>query len=652
MAGVTSLRLADAPSLMTAKKDPRVALYLSHLFGSPCVARESHVTRAFLPSARFDNLRDFTTTKLAGFEQELRANELDGVERVLERAEDAARAGYFVAGYVSYEAAPAFDAGLCVHPHDVEQIDRPPLAWFGVFRAATTTRLSLPRYRRAAHNAPWVSTVDEEEYVKKVHSILDEIEVGAVYQVNLTNSLVKKGFVEPTALYRQLLLAQQPSYGTLIELEHSAIVSASPELFVDWDGSVLRSRPMKGTARRGRFREEDDARAQALLDSAKESAENVMIADLIRNDMGKVAEIGTVTATELRALEGYPNVWQLVSEIQCRTRDDVRIVDIFRAMFPCGSVTGAPKQSAMEIIEHLEVRERGVYCGAIGLLEPASSGLHARFNVAIRTAVVDLIGDVSRYGSGGGIVADSNPENEYREMVLKAEMLSVAPPRPFRLLETFGYFGDSSNEVLRRHLDRLRASANYFGYRYPADLEERVAFRLQDPRGLPRIRVLLSRDGELEVQRGAAPPLRSTPIRLAIDDEPVSSESVMLYHKTTLRDTYASRQRKFPHVDDVVMMNEKGECTETTIANVAARCGAVWFTPPLSSGCLPGIGRARLVEEGVLIERVLRPEDLRGADELAVVNSLRGWQPARLWTGGESFEGALASRGARTQDSI
>jgi para-aminobenzoate synthetase / 4-amino-4-deoxychorismate lyase len=447
----------------------------------------------------------------------------------------------------------------------------------------------------------------------------------------LTNTLANTGAIDPAPLYRQLLLAQQPAYGALIELEHSAIVSASPELFVEWDGSLLRSRPMKGTTRRGRFHEEDDANALALEHSPKESAENVMIVDLIRNDMGKVAEIGTVTATELCSLESYPNVWQLVSEVQCRTKDNTRLVDIFRAMFPCGSVTGAPKHSAMEIIERLEVEERGVYCGAIGLLQPTSERPYARFSVAIRTAVVNRGVECATYGSGGGVVADSDPENEYREMVLKSEMLSTAPPRPFRLLETFAYDGVHSVETLQRHLERLRSSADFFGFSYPHDLEERVISMLSDSGDLPRIRLLLSRQSEIELQRATAPARRSTPVRLAIDDEPVSSDSIMLFHKTTQRGVYTKRRRRFPNADDVVMVNEMGECTETTIANLAARFGADWFTPPLASGCLPGIGRAQLIDAGALVERVLRPEDLRAADELAVVNSLRGWQPAALW---------------------
>jgi para-aminobenzoate synthetase/4-amino-4-deoxychorismate lyase len=585
-------------------------------------------------------VRDLTTTTLNVFEGELRASALDEVESVLRQAEDAARQGRWVAGYVSYEAAPAFDRRLSVRARD-DQPGKLPFAWFGVFQSATTSRLSLPRYQHVDAHTPWKGQINQEDYVKKVQSILDEIEVGTAYQVNLTNTLVNESGVDPQALYRQLLIAQLPSYGSLIELEGVAIVSASPELFVEWDGTRLRSRPMKGTTRRGRFQQEDEARAAALVNSQKESAENVMIVDLIRNDMGKVAEIGTVMATEIRTLEAYPNVWQLVSEIQCQTRRDVGLVDIFRAMFPCGSVTGAPKQSAMEIIERLEVGERGVYCGAIGLLQPQSDGLRARFSVAIRTAVIT--GIEARYGSGGGVVAESDPELEFREMTLKAEMLGVEPARPFRLLETFGYGADVSSETLRAHLERMRSSAVFFGFRCPGDLEERVIARLGMCEEFSRIRLLLSRSGEIELQRGEAPSPRLAPVRLAIDDEPVCSESIMLFHKTTLRHPYDRRRRKFPRADDVVMINERGECTETTIASIAARVGDIWFTPPLSSGCLPGIGRARLIDEGVLTEGVLRPDDLRGADELAVVNSLRGWQCATLWTDDDPSNGRLSA---------
>ncbi|HWD95192.1 MAG TPA: chorismate-binding protein [Acidimicrobiales bacterium] len=593
-------------------------------------------------------MRDFTTTKLGAFEGELRADGLDDVESVVKQAEEAARRGRWVAGYLSYEAAPAFDPGLVVRARSGDPSGRVSLAWFGVFRDATTTPLRLPRRRHADGRTAWTPLIQEEDYVKKICSILDEIEVGTAYQVNLTNMLVSDASVDPELLYRRLLIAQQPAYGSLIQHDDVAIASASPELFIDWDGELLRSRPMKGTSRRGRFCAEDEARAAALVSSPKELAENVMIVDLIRNDMGRVAEIGTVKATELRSLEAYPNVWQLVSEVQCRTRDGVSLVEIFRAMFPCGSVTGAPKQSAMEIIERLEVAERGVYCGAVGLLSPTVGGLHARFSVAIRTAAI--AGSTAKFGSGGGVVADSDPEKEHQEMALKAEMLG-APQRPFRLLETFGYGGDDSVGTIRRHLDRLRTSAIFLGFKYPVDLEERVIATLVNKGDHLRIRLMLSRGGEVDLQSEEAPSARTTPVRLAIDDEPVCSESMMLFHKTTLRDMYTRRRRKFPLADDVVMINEKGECTETTIANIAARRGGAWFTPPLASGCLPGIGRARLIEEGVLMEADLRPEDLFAADELAVVNSLRGWQVATLWRGEDPERGgsATVSVGQRTR---
>jgi para-aminobenzoate synthetase/4-amino-4-deoxychorismate lyase len=594
---------------------------------------------ARVPTARFDNLRDFTTTTLDGFERALRADVLDEVIDVLSRAEHAAQRGQWVAGYVSYEAAAALDPSLPVHARDRERAGRVPLAWFGIFRTGTTRPLVLPRYRRVT-SSPWTSRIREDDYVKKVQSILDEIEIGSAYQVNLTTTLLHDGVIDPEALYRQLVVAQQPAYGSLFTFDDVAIVSASPELFFEWDGARLRTRPMKGTTRRGRFPAEDEARAAVLMSSNKESAENVMIVDLIRNDMGKVAEIGTVVATELRSLEAYPNVWQLVSEVQCRTRPDVTLLDIFRAMFPCGSVTGAPKQSAMEIIQRLEESERGVYCGAVGLLRPEREGMRARFSVAIRTAVV--AGNAAHYGSGGGVVAESDPTCEYHEMVLKAEMLAAAPTRPFRLLETFGDGPGVSRDTVRAHVDRMRSSARFFGFRYPEDLEERVISGLGSETPA-RIRLLLSRSGYLEVQRGESPAPRRGPVRLVIDDEPVSSESVMLFHKTTSRRPYDRRRRAHPRADDVVMINERGECTETTIATIAMRRGERWFTPPLASGCLPGIERARLIREGVLTEAVVRPEDLSSADELAVLNSLRGWQRATLSADDETSGGGVES---------
>ena len=582
------------------------------------------------PRVRFDDMRARTSSVLTSFQGELRADHVDQVPAVLEAVEEAARAGHWCGGFVTYECAPAFDKGLRVHERDPQWCATTPLAWFGVFESCPTTALRLPRAPRAQRPPSWVAMTAEDDYRAAVRSILKDIEVGNVYQVNFTDRMVTREPGDLRALYRQLLTAQQPAYGALIEVDDTVVVSASPELFIDWDGEWLRSRPMKGTIRRGRWLEEDADLSRTLATSPKETAENIMIVDLIRNDMGKVAMFGSVTTPHLRSLEAYPNVWQLVSEVECTTRPGVGLGDVFAAMFPCGSVTGAPKQSAMGVIAALETSPRGVYCGAVGLVGPGTAAPFARFNVAIRTAVVDLTTREARFGSGGGIVAASRPDDEYREMELKSNMLNWTSTRPFRLLETFRHTPGVTNDNLERHLARLRRSADFFGFRVPFDLDARVASKLAEVDYDARVRVLLASNGRLEVIKAAAPAPRPGPVRLAVDDEPVDSQFPMLFHKTTERALYVGRRKRHPDVDDVILINERGECTEVTTANLAARIGSVWLTPPISAGCLPGIERAGLLERGELREATLRPEDLVAAEELAVVNSLRGWRTAVL----------------------
>jgi len=588
------------------------------------------VTTSIHPSARFDDARGATTSILSGYRGELRAERLTQVRDVLERAEAAALDGWWVAGFVTYECAPAFDPGLEVHERDPSWCPQLPLAWFGLYERCVTGPLRLPRGGQRPGGPRWDVGIAREEYALRVKAIHDEIEAGNAYQVNFTSSVLSRSPGEPGALYRQLVMAQQPAHAALIELDGVAIVSASPELFIDWDGTTLRSRPMKGTRRRGRWREEDDQREAELTGSAKDRAENVMIVDLIRNDMGKVARVGSVSVDELWSTEAYPYVWQMVSEVRCATRPHTRLVDVFDAMFPCGSVTGAPKQSAMGIIRSMESAARGVYCGAVGLLCPAAQGVHVRFNVAIRTAVLDSASGRARFGSGGGIVADSQPEAEYRELVLKAAMLNSSLGQPFRLLETFRFTPGEPNAHVGRHLARVRGSAGFLGFAVRADLDARLARRLARVEHDARVRLLISRDGRTEIQIADAPPASAGPVVLEIDDEPVPSQWPLLFHKSTCRGVYEHRRRRHSGADDVVMVNERGECTEVTTANLAVRRGSAWLTPPLACGCLPGVERARLIERGVLTEAVLTPDDLRTADELAVVNSLRGWRRAVL----------------------
>jgi para-aminobenzoate synthetase/4-amino-4-deoxychorismate lyase len=577
------------------------------------------------PTLRFDNMATHTTTYLARFLREIRADSLDDVQPAVQAAEHAAREGNWVGGFISYDAAPAFDDALTVSSHSKNPL---PLAWFGVFAEARVADFELARSSRAQTRPKWSLNTNESDYAQRVEDIQGRIRAGDVYQVNFTTRATTSDPIDPIELYRQLLVAQQPQYGALITHDEFAVVSASPELFFEWDQSHLRCRPMKGTQRRGHFVGEDRALATSLLSSHKKQAENIMIVDLIRNDMAKVAQLGSVKVQSLLELEPYPNVWQLVSEITCETEPGVGFTNVVAALFPSGSVTGAPKPSAMSLIALIEETSRGVYCGTVGLLEPVDDGVHATFNVAIRTAGITAEG--GEFGSGGGIVTNSEPSREFGEMLLKAQQLQSPPPYGYRLLETFRHIPEGPTDLRERHLARLRRSALRLGFRWSADLSDVVHRRLALVEYEARVRVLLSLDGRLAIQHSPAPERSDDPVYLVLDDETVASDDLTLFYKTTRRSLYNRRQRRFPCADDVIMVNERGECTEVTTANVAVRRGNTWLTPPLSSGCIPGIAREELLERGEISEGVVLAKDLATADDIAVFNSLRGWRRALL----------------------
>lgn len=563
-----------------------------------------------------------TTTTFTGFVQEIRADTSREVRAALEGAERAALEGHWVGGFISYDAAPAFDEALVVASRTTLS---PPLVWFGVFTSCEV-RDYAPPSARPSTVPRWTVGSSKLRYVEQVELIRECIRRGEVYQVNLTTRVTSEDVVDPDALYHQLLDIQQPSYAAMMTVGDLVIMSASPELFFDWHDSSLRCRPMKGTQRRGRFAQEDAAFATSLVSSTKEQAENIMIVDLVRNDMAKVAELGTVHVSSLLEVETYPQVLQLVSEVRCRTPRECTFYDVVTALFPCGSVTGAPKASAMSLIAHTEDSPRGLYCGAVGFLSPTEEGLHATFNVSIRTAVAK--GTQCEFGAGGGIVIGSEPLREYEEMLLKARQLEPVA-RDFELLETFRYDPDVTFDHRSRHLRRLANCARRLGFVLPSTLTTLVDERLASVGRTVRVRVRLSQSGELTVDIEDLL-LDDKPVTLALDDEPVDSADAMLFIKTTRRDIYERRRRRFPDADDVIMVNERGECTETTIANLMIRRDGHWFTPPLSSGCLPGIGREIALENAQAIEHVILVDDLRHAEEIAVVNSLRGWRRSRL----------------------
>ncbi len=552
------------------------------------------------------------------------AHHLEDVPDVIRRAESEVRAGGWVAGFVSYEAAPAFDHRLAVRPPSPGL----PLAWFAGFRDA----ISEPAGSGGEYRiGPWRPEVSDARYGRHVDTIREFIRIGDTYQTNYTFRLRGRVSGDLRSLYTDLLAAQGGGYHAFLETGRHTVVSASPELFFRWDGRRIESRPMKGTMARGRWEQEDSRFRERLLSSGKDRAENVMIVDLLRNDLGRVARFGSVQVERLFEVERFETVWQMTSTVAAETRPEVGLVDIFTAMFPCGSVTGAPKVRTMEIIESLEASPRGVYCGAIGLLAPPGSGRsRAEFSVAIRTLVADTQDGEAEYGVGGGVVHESTAASEFEEAMVKARVLSRRRA-PVTLLETMRWEPGRGIWLRDRHLSRLRSSARYLG----VTLREVVISDLLE--GLSgdeplRVRLLVSGEGSVSIDTSPLAPA-SLVVGLAIDDRPIDRTDYLRYHKTTRREAYEEATARHPAADDVVLVNELGEVVETTIANLVVRRDGAWVTPPIDSGCLPGAYREELIDRGNLSERSVSVADLMEADEMAVINSVRGWLTAKIVDG-------------------
>ncbi|HKE54901.1 MAG TPA: aminodeoxychorismate synthase component I, partial [Actinomycetota bacterium] len=507
-----------------------------------------------------------------------------------------------------------------------------PLAWFALFER----REDVPPFEPArgdppaAAESPWRPSVDRATYDAAIERIRELIAAGHTYQVNHTIRLRASIRGDPRGLYRDLSLAQRGGYAAYLDIGRHRVVSASPELFFRIDGDRIRTRPMKGTASRGRWLAEDEEVAARLIDSAKDRAENAMIVDLLRNDLARICRAGSVEVEQLFETERYETVWQLTSTIEGELRPGTRLLETFRALFPSGSVTGAPKVRTMRIIADLEDSARGPYCGAIGYLAPPGSGEpRANFNVAIRTIVFDARTGVAEYGVGGGITHDSSAAAEYDEVVAKARVLREVRPA-FELFETVPHVPAEGFLHLPEHLERMESSARYFGFRFDAEaaaaaLKQAVA----ETPGRSLVRLTLGRGGALATEVRGLPP-GDEHVRVALDDAPVDPTDVWLFHKTTRRAPYDRRREMRPDVDDVILVNGRGEVTESTIANLAVELDGAWVTPPISSGLLPGTYRAVLLREGRLTERPVTVPELRTATGLALVSSARGWRPATL----------------------
>ena len=560
----------------------------------------------------------------------VRAESMEQVGPCLERIESLAEQGLYAAGFVSYEAAPAFDSALRVCPRTK---DGPPLLWFGIYeRVERIAPRDVPE-GVDPELAPldWSPSISESGYREALGSIREHLRVGDCYQVNFTFRLRTDFSVDPWDYFRTVCRDQPPAHAAFVRLPNWAACSFSPERFFALDGEEIVSEPMKGTRPRGRTLEDDLALAGELGRSPKDRAENVMITDMVRNDLGRIAETGSVEVDDLCRVEKHATVWQMVSTVRARTKRS--LTDIFAALFPPASITGAPKAASMGIIADLESDPRGLYTGCIGYVGPKASRsasgskpeLRAAFNVAIRTVLVDQRRNRAEYGVGGGIVWDSDARGEYAECRTKAEVLHRRTPE-FRLLETMLWTPEHGYVLLERHLARLGASAEYFDFPLDVQLIRDRLDVLSSGFGQKSqmVRLLLDKDGVVALEHLPPPSPSSVPLRVTLASSAVDSSDIFLYHKTSHRHIYAQALAANPGFDDVLLQNERGELTESTRANLAISQDGVLWTPPIRCGLLGGTMRAEMVERGELKERVLRPEDLRGAERVILVNSVRG----------------------------
>lgn len=560
------------------------------------------------------------------------ARGLHEVRGVLDAVHAAAQAGAWCIGYVRYEAAAAFDTALQTHAAEG------PLAWFSVHDQA------LPWPDALVADAPaevaWAPGLPRAQFDAALDRIQQAIRDGEVYQVNYTAPLHGALQGSADALFAALHRTQPEGYCAHIDAGGTQVLSVSPELFFDWTsdaagGDVL-ARPMKGTAPRGATPEADAAQAEHLRTAPKERAENVMVVDLLRNDISRIAQPHSVRVPRLFHTQALPTVWQMTSDVQARTRPGTTLADVFAALFPCGSVTGAPKVRAMQLIREIEPAPRGVYCGAVGVVRPhgppGEGGVAATFNVPIRTVVLQAQGAVvqATCGIGSGITSGAEAEAEWHEWRHKRAFVERASAA-FDLLETLALDGGQFRH-LADHLARMAAAAVHFGYPWDAARVQAClqALAAQHAQGAWRVRLLLDSRGAPRAEAFALQPT-PTPVRLRLAHRAFDeADSEFVRHKTTRRAHYAAFAPTAPGVFDTVLWNRAGEITEGTFGNIAMRLDGHWVTPPLACGLLPGVGRAVALREGRVAEAVVRIEDLPRVDGWAFINSLRGWLPAEL----------------------
>lgn len=549
------------------------------------------------------------------------AHDVCDVIATLEQVERAcAHDNVWAVGWISYEASPAFDPALRVR----ESTDLPKV-WFATFTAPSIST-ELPQTEEPSILS-WTPSVTSSEYAQAIQEVREAIRTGSTYQVNYSFRLVAHEAPAPRALFATMLRNQGGDYGFLVETPEYSIASASPELFFRKNGPSISSRPMKGTSPRGLTSKDDQTRSEELRSSAKNRAENIMIVDMTRNDLSRIARRGTVSVSSTCTVEKYPHMLQMVSEVQALS--DSSVVEILRAIFPAASITGAPKAETMRIIAQHENTPRNIYTGALGIISPND---RAWFNVAIRTALIDHSRHRTEYGIGSGIVWDSTTQHEYEECLTKATAVTRRADH-FELFETILWEPITGYFLLAEHLERLQESAEYLSWPFPRHSVivelEKIAAQLSSQPSTRRVKLFLSRSGAIRTATGEIAPLPAS-YRLSLAQRPILSSELSLYRKTTDRHLYEQATAQSSNADDVLLWNERGEITETTIANICLEIDGVLYTPPIQSGLLNGCYRRHLLSSGQIVEKTLMRKDLTVASRIVLINSLRRSWEARL----------------------
>ena len=542
--------------------------------------------------------------------KELKTRDLAEVANLLAQVESYQEQGYYVVGYVSYEAAPAFEEKLAVHK---SPLLAEYLLYFTVHDSVETSPIPLT-YDAIDLPSNWQEVTPAEDYEKAIAQIHHHLRQGDTYQVNYTVQLKQDLSANPFAIYNRMVVEQEAGYNAYVEHDDMAVISMSPELFFEQNDRELTTRPMKGTTQRGVTDQEDLKQASWLEQDPKNRSENMMIVDLLRNDMNRISEVGSEHVERLCQVEQYSTVWQMTSTIKSRLRADVDLVAIFRSLFPCGSITGAPKIATMEIIKTLEPQPRGVYCGTIGLLLPNGRRI---FNVAIRT--IQLHQGKAIYGVGGGITWDSTWKSEYREVHQKAAVLYRKQAR-FQLITT-GKISQKSLLFENQHIERLKKASRYFAFPFDAeDLRQKIEEECQacDANQDYRLRISLSKSGKIELSRQVLTPLSPSFCEAKLCLQEANLQQAFTYFKTTHR----------PHLNlgeqEIIYHNKSGELLETSIGNLVLKIAGKLYTPPIRLGILPGIYRQHLLEAGQVEEKVLTLADLAQAEAIYGCNAVRG----------------------------